>query len=227
MPKLEETTIDIKKLLHSELFENLTERNVRIILERLPYCIERYEREKMIAAQGSKLYKIGIVLEGSIVASKLYVDGRIIQNSHYGPNDVFGIIIASSRTQILPYMYTAEQDSVILWFDWKTLKEVDFSKIPMTIHNTLLDNIFASIANDAIRTDVKAEVRGQRTVREKILRFLNEMAEKKGSNTFTLDMTQPKFAEYLCVTRPTLNIELVKLREDGIIDYHKKVYTIK
>ncbi|MDR0886467.1 MAG: Crp/Fnr family transcriptional regulator [Clostridiales Family XIII bacterium] len=217
--------LNVYKLMRSKLFDGFSMLEVSSVIDDLPHRIESYHNKETIVPQGDLLTKIGIILRGSVTTSKLFDDSSYAAR-HYKQNDMIGLFIANSKTQISPYLFVARDECDILWFEWDiilcTIMQGEFSPW----HKKLFSNIFAIGADDFIREEVKVEVRGQRNVRNKIMRFLMEMADKQKSNTFNLNMSQLEFAEYLCIGRPTLNIELGKLREEGIIDYNKKIYTI-
>jgi CRP-like cAMP-binding protein len=214
--------------LNSDIFEGFSAKEVRDILAVMPYKTENYEQGKIIVAQGDKLARIGIIIDGSVLASKLYDDENASCSivRRYEQSDIIGLFFAYSRSQISSHMFTADQDSTVLWFEWMLLESAAIMHISDALHKKLIDNIFAISADNLISLDVKAEVRGERGAEAKILRYLYEMSTKKHSDMIDIHMTQPEFAAYLAVGRPTLNIALHKLRETGVIDYKKSTFTI-
>jgi CRP-like cAMP-binding protein len=47
-----------------------------------------------------------------------------------------------------------------------------------------------------------------------------------GSMLFMLQMNRDEIADFLNVTRPSVSRELGKMRDEGLIDYHKATFKI-
>ena len=93
-------------------------------------------------------------------------------------------------------------------------------------HHQLVENMVHIIADknrDLIR---KIEVISKRTIREKLLAYLSSQAQTQNSRYFEIPLSRTELAEYLCVDRSALTRELVKMRDDGLIDYDKNCFRI-
>ena len=66
----------------------------------------------------------------------------------------------------------------------------------------------------------------KRTIREKLLAYLSSQAQSHNSRYFEIPLGRTELAEYLCVDRSALTRELVKMRDDGLIDYDKNCFRI-
>jgi CRP-like cAMP-binding protein len=84
-------------------------------------------------------------------------------------------------------------------------------------------HIIADKNRDLIR---KIEVISKRTIREKLLAYLSSQAQCQDSRYFEIPLGRTELAEYLCVDRSALTRELVKMRDDGLIDYDKNCFRI-
>ena len=84
-------------------------------------------------------------------------------------------------------------------------------------------HIIADKNRDLIR---KIEVISKRTIREKLLAYLSSQAQTQNSRYFEIPLGRTELAEYLCVDRSALTRELVKMRDDGLIDYDKNCFRI-
>ena len=73
----------------------------------------------------------------------------------------------------------------------------------------------------------KVEVVSQRTIREKLLTYLSIQAQMQDARYFEIPLGRVELAEYLCVDRSALTRELVKMKEEGLIDYDKNCFRIK
>ena len=66
----------------------------------------------------------------------------------------------------------------------------------------------------------------QRTLREKLLSYLSNAAEKNGSDTVVIPLNRQELADYLAVDRSALSAVISALRSQGVIDAHKNRFTL-
>ena len=72
----------------------------------------------------------------------------------------------------------------------------------------------------------KVEVVSKRSIREKVLAYLSQQAQNQNSRYVEVPLGRLEMAEYLCVDRSALTRELVKMQEEGIIDYDKNIFRV-
>lgn len=73
----------------------------------------------------------------------------------------------------------------------------------------------------------KASIVSQKTLREKILAYLRNEAERQGSQRFTIPLGRVALADYLCADRSALTRELSLMRNEGLIDYEKNTFILR
>jgi biotin operon repressor len=56
--------------------------------------------------------------------------------------------------------------------------------------------------------------------------FLLALADESGSDTVNIGMTQKELGAYIGIGRTAVNLELCKMKQEGIIDYRRYIYTI-
>ena len=59
-----------------------------------------------------------------------------------------------------------------------------------------------------------------KTMRSKAEYFIYEQYLKGKTTTLTLPMNRQQLADFLNVSRPSMNRELSRMRDEGIIDFH-------
>ena len=64
------------------------------------------------------------------------------------------------------------------------------------------------------------------TVRKKITNILLLEYARQRSSNLTLPYSRKKMAELLNIPRPSLSRELIKMKEDGLIDFYKNKFKI-
>ena len=60
-----------------------------------------------------------------------------------------------------------------------------------------------------------------------MLTYLARQAEAAGARTFTIPMGRTALAEYLCTDRSAMTRELARMRDEGLIDYTKRTFTLR
>lgn len=68
---------------------------------------------------------------------------------------------------------------------------------------------------------------GQRTTRSKIMSYLSAEAQRLGTYEFDIPFSRQQLADYLGVERSGLSLELGKIKNDGLLDYHKSHFILK
>lgn len=76
------------------------------------------------------------------------------------------------------------------------------------------------LSNKAMALSSKIKQVTLKTIRQKICEFLYS-EYSHSNNKISLKMSKQEWAYNLGVQRPSLSRELIKLKEDGIIDYEK------
>ncbi len=75
-----------------------------------------------------------------------------------------------------------------------------------------------SILND------KIDIIGQKTTRDKILALLETY--KSDEKIFSIPYSREEMAKFLCVDRSAMSRELCKMRDEGILRFHKNHFEI-
>ena len=72
----------------------------------------------------------------------------------------------------------------------------------------------------------KMEHLTQRTTREKLLSYLSAESQRQGRANFTIPFNRQQLADYLSVERSALSAELGRLRDEGVLTFHKSEFTL-
>jgi CRP-like cAMP-binding protein len=64
-------------------------------------------------------------------------------------------------------------------------------------------------------------------MRGRIAIFFLEQYKKTGQSTFMLSMNRNELADFLNVSRPSLSREMSKMRDEGLIDFHRSSIRLK
>jgi CRP-like cAMP-binding protein len=83
------------------------------------------------------------------------------------------------------------------------------------------------LSRKAITLSRQLEFLSIRSMRGRIAAFLLEQHKKSGRATFMLDMNRNELADFLNVARPSLSREMCRMRNEGILDFHRSSMQIR
>lgn len=215
----------IEILGNTELFKNINENEIENLLKSSFVNIKNYKNNETVFLSGNPAQFIGIVVFGQveIIKEDFYGNKNIIE--HINEGEIFGEVFACSETRSLPISVFTSQPSEIILINFRKLFSLDF--IPETLHFKLSHNMLKIMANKNLILNQKIRILTKRTTQEKLLSYLSSQAEKAGSNSFSIPFNRQELADYLSVERSAMSAQLCKLRDKGILDFHKNKFVLK
>ena len=83
------------------------------------------------------------------------------------------------------------------------------------------------LAEKNLRLNEKLTHMGQRTTRAKLMSYFSDEAQRRGGYEFDIPFSRQQLADYLGVERSGLSLELGKMRDEGLLDFHKNHFLLK
>lgn len=214
--------LDIMKTV--ALFRGIEESELLPLLSCLSANRAHYEKGQTIFFSGDQIKQFGIVLSGQV---------QVVQDDYYGNRSIlaevsqghlFGESFVYSEIKMLPVSVITSTESELLFIDCHKLaapcaKACDY-------HSRLIQNMLNIISMKNISLTQKIEFISKRTTREKLLAYLSVEAKKAESNHFSIPFNRQELADYLFVERSAMSAELSKLRDDGVLRYHKNQFEL-
>lgn len=208
----------------STLFDGIVGQDRKAVLGCIGYHIGTYKKGSIIAFEGENIRHVGLVLRGSVDMIKEDIWGNKTLLVRIQKDDLFGESFAWGDNNLSVVTFLVSEDAKVMFMPFdKTMRSCTMA---CGFHHQLTENMVRIIANknqDLIR---KVEIVSKRTIREKLLAYLSVQAELQQSRYFEIPLGRIELAEYLCVDRSALTRELVKMRQDGLIDYDKNCFRI-
>ena len=82
------------------------------------------------------------------------------------------------------------------------------------------------LSKENIELIQKIENVSQKTIRDKVLTYLSNEAQRNHSNTFDINFNRQDMADYLNVDRSAMSFELSKLQKEGLIRFNKNHFEL-
>ena len=93
-------------------------------------------------------------------------------------------------------------------------------------HSMLVQNMLRLMGGKAQGLSARVDVLSRRSIREKLLCYFRQMAEKEAGNTFTLPFSLSTLADYIATDRSAMMRELKRLKEEEVIVSDGRRFTL-
>lgn len=215
----------LPELPPSPLFSGIEADELPHLLSCLGARWSKFPKGAVLLAAGEPVSQVAVLLAGRAQVLREEYSGERTILTELGPGDLFGEAFACALgpARLSPVAVLACGDGTVLRFDAARL----FSgHSPCSFCPQLVENMMGILAEKNILLNRKIGHLSKRTTREKLLSYLSEQAALQGSDRFLIPFNQQQLADYLCVERSGLSVVLNRLRQEGIIRYHKNQFSL-
>lgn len=105
----------------------------------------------------------------------------------------------------------------------RTLHTCDAS---CSFHGSVIRNLLSDIARKNIQLNEKLIHMAQRTTREKLFSYLSAESVRHNAVAFDIPYNRQQLADYLSVDRSAMSNELCKMRDEGLLSFHKNRFDL-
>ena len=210
--------------VNSPLFDGVAPEDRKAMLGCIGYHIGTFRRGDVVAFEEENIRHIGIILKGCVDMVKEDLWGNKTMLVRMRRDELFGETFAcgSDNLSVVPFLVSEDAEILFLPFD----RVMHSCTMACVFHHRLIENMVHIIADKNRDLMRKVEVVSKRTIREKLLAYLSIQAQIQDSRYLQLPLGRVELAEYLCVDRSALTRELVKMKEDGLIDYDRNCFRL-
>lgn len=165
-----------------------------------------------------------MVLEGSVTIESNDIWGNRTILSHIGKGQYFAETYSLLQNEPMLVDVTANEDCRILFLKIGSLNAL--REDPATWKNKLTVNLLAISANKNLHLSGRSFHTSPKTIRGRVMSYLNAVALQKKSNEFDIPFDRQQFADYLNLERTALSKELGKMQKDGLIRFRKNRFKL-
>lgn len=202
----------------------MSDEELKGLLECFNARVRHYEKEEMIIRQGDMITNIYLILDGEVNIEKDSYWGRRIIISHLGKNDNLALSFVGSKNVESSIDAVTTKDTLVLILSYE--KCTSMCQNACTRHKVLINNLFQILSKENIELIQKIENVSQKTIRDKLLTYLSNEAQRQHSNSFEIHFNRQDLADYLNVDRSAMSFELSKLQKEGFITYNKNRFEL-
>ncbi|MDH8677623.1 Crp/Fnr family transcriptional regulator [Fusibacter bizertensis] len=220
--KIEEKVIDC--LFGTSLFKGIDKAGIHNMIQCLNPRIHRYKKNESIAIAGEPFYGIGIVIEGEAVIAKENIAGNRAILTVLRQGDMFGEMISFTEKKVWPVNVTAQFDSEIVFVSPENI--ITRCEKMCDSHQILIQNMLKIMSRKALLLSRKVDYLSIRSLRGRLSAYLIEQWQIQDTSVFSLPMNRDELADFFNVARPSISRELGKMKDEGLIDFHKSSFKI-
>lgn len=214
----------IKELQKQLLFSGLDEEEIYLfILHAKPKYIHINRGESVQFAERFD-HMMCVIYKGTANIYSIEFDGykTLLKNLSSGYSSCQMYTMFDYSSDLIEF--TASEDSDIILIDPKSIFIGE--KNLALIQQKILVNVIASQRQYFLDISEHLSIVSQRSIKDKILRFLSIQSSKEGRNEFDIPFSRDELANYLAVDRASLSRMLGILKKEGIIDFKKNRFVL-
>lgn len=204
------------------LFRNIPKHALQDILNNLNAQTVEYKKDEFILRSSQKIDFIGLLISGSalIIQEDFWGNRHIL--SSIDPGQCFAETFACVPEAIINVDVIAQTKTTVLFLNMSNILSD-----PSPYHEQIIKNLLSDLARKNLHFNEKISHMAKRSTRTKILSYLSSQAKKHKSAEFTIPFSRQQLADYLSVDRSGLSNELCKMRDEGLLEFHKNYFILK
>ena len=206
------------------LFQNVSEKDC----QRMLTCMKAQKRSFYA---GEEIYSfdtprkiVGILLNGQAAVIRYEYNGTRSILENLSPKSIFGEHLSFVPSDDSCIAVVCQTDCQVLFIDYQSLTRT--CQNACSCHTQLIRNLLQLLSDKTRSLSERVEVLSQRSIREKLMCYLMQLAAGKNSSTFELPFTRIDFADFLSVNRSAMIRELGKMKKEGLIQISRRTVTL-
>lgn len=215
--------METASLLPCPLFRGIAAEELPALLKCLNGYEKSYQRQEILLHAGELCERFGILVSGTVQILKEDHHGNATLVAQVLPGELFAEAFVCGAMP-LSVTVMAAADSMVLWLDYRRF--LSPCQKACVFHRQLTANLLKILATRNRFLTGRLEHLSQRSLREKVLSFLEEQVQIQGSSSVQLPFDRQGMADYLAADRSALSAVLSRMQKDGVIQYHKNHFTL-
>ncbi len=182
------------------------------------------KKNEYIHEAGTHIDSVGVILTGSVLMTQTDIWGNRNIITKFSAGDSFGDPYTTKKETVLNVDFVAAENSQIVFL--KVDKVLNTCTTRCEHHQTLIKNFVISISRKALAFNEKTIIMGKRTTKEKLMAYLSAESLKQGSKEFDIPYNRQQLADYLCVERSAMSVEISKLQQEGVLKTNRNHFKL-
>ena len=214
-----------QELAKSPLFQDISYEEYRRMLVCFQAVHRSFRPDELIydlAEPGSDF--VGIVERGSASLIRIDSEGVSTVLEELTPGGVFGRTLGFTGSGHDSLEVICRTPCEVLFIDYSHI--IKRCEKACMHHSLLVQNMLRLMSDKAHDLSMRVDVLSRRSLREKLLCYFRQQAEKAGGKKFTLPFSLSVLADYIATDRSAMMRELKRLREEGVVVSDGRQFTL-
>lgn len=211
-------------LSKTTLFSGIPEQEIAAMLPCLKTTVRHVAKGDGVLRRGDRVQWLAVPVQGSLLIQKDDYWGNRHILRRIGVGELFGEAYAAPDSGTLQSDVVAAEDSVLLLFDAACLLTTCSSAC--RFHAQVVHNLFYAVSAKNRALVQKLGYLSARTTRGKLIAYLSDEAERHSTAAFCIPFNRQQLADYLSVDRSAMSAELCRMRDEGLLRFHKNEFEL-
>jgi len=218
-----EVRLSLQNISDLPLFDGMSIEEIGEVLSKVNVIAKRFRKYDSIVLAGDCVENVCILLSGTVqmIKEDIWGDKSIISNINAGAVFAENFFGRSYDHSIVSFF--ASSDSEILMLPFGKFFENPGSS---PANQKLICNFVSIMADNNIKLIEKTEILSKKTLRGKIMAYLEQEAKRTKENRVTVPFNRTDLANYLDADRSALTRELTRMANDGLITFERNTFEI-
>ena len=183
------------------------------------FSFTRYGEGNIVHFSGEPAQKLEIILSGEVIIERIDENGNLMVIAKFGEGDLLGGNLIFSSTPYYPLMISTTRPATILEIGREYLFEL------LSTNAAFLSRFLGYISDHSAVLSGQINQYINRSIREAVTSFMEYEMQRQESNVIRLEMTKKELARRFGVRRTSLQRELAKMRDDGLLEFDSETIT--
>lgn len=202
------------------LFKSFSEEDFNLLFKNLNYKLTTYAKDSLVFIEKEKCTTLNIILEGNLRIQRIDSSGNLLVITDFKEGEIVGETLIFGEPNTYPMSVISTTKATVLFIPKEAV-------LYLCQHNEFLVGFLKLLSGKSITLSSKINHMSLKTIRQRLCEFIIREYEKNKDMKIELTMTKKEWAERMGVQRPSLSRELLRMKEEGLIDYNYKYIFIK
>ena len=210
----------------ADLFRGFSADDLESLLYRFNGVKREFSKGEAVAHAGLEANRLFVVVSGRLRVYEKIVGGHDIFARELRVGEVLGLwILFTPEISCWPGTVVAAEPSTLISLDMAVVRRMIEVAEPRMAR--LSSNISKILAREFFSAWRKLAVMNAPTIEAKIQMYLQELDNESGNTgNVKLPFNRERMAEYFGVTRPALSRSLGRMRDRGLLSWHRNEFRI-
>lgn len=213
---------DLALLSANPLFARISQEEIHSMLSCLGARAQAFGRDEFIFIEGDPVHEVGILLRGRAAVLRENEEGIRSIVAPILPGECFGETFACGDGGLAMVSVQALEPSTVMFIDCKRI--ITTCSSACVYHTLLIENMLTVLTGKIRMLNLKLDIASRKKIRDKLLVFFEEQKKNAKSDGFRIPLNREQLADYLMVDRSALSAELGRMRDEGLIAFHKNEF---